>query len=110
MRLALSVGRLDFWNLTNGRRDDDLTPYEEAVWRVYEIVEPFGEPRADMRMAWQTLHILQGNSPKLFGDERNKLLLKNLTGYAKVENDHTEKLTPDQAAAMGKAAFARVGL
>jgi hypothetical protein len=107
MRMALAVGRLDFWNLNNGRRDDDLTPYEELLWRAYEVVEPHGERRADLRMAKQTLWLLQAQCQKEISEERQRVIVKNLLDFG--ENDDDQDLTPDEAAQKGRAAFAAIG-
>jgi hypothetical protein len=107
MRLALSVGRLDFWNIPTGKRDDSLTPYEESVWRAYEIVEPFGERRADVRVAWNTLHLLQAQSTKQFSQSQVQKIMEGLTPFLNTDSDNS--LSPEEAARAGKAAFAGLG-
>lgn len=99
----MAVGRLDFWNL-----DKELTPYEQAVWRASEIVEPWGEKRADMRMAMQTLSVMQSRRTTLFSEEERRSILRGLLNYWKTEEE-PEHLTPDEAAKRGKEAFAAIG-
>lgn len=99
----MSVGRLDFWNL-----DKELTPYEQAVWRASEIVEPWGERRADMRTAMQTLSVMQSRRATLFTEEERRGILRSLLNYWR-SDDEPENVTPDEAARQGKAAFAAIG-
>jgi hypothetical protein len=100
MRLALSVGRLDWFNL-----EKELTPYEQLTWQAYEVIEPFGERRADLRTALQTLYLMQAQC-KLTSDQREQVI-KGLTDY--VGGDEERDITPDEAARQGKAAFAAIG-
>lgn len=59
MRLALSIGRLDFWNLP-----DELTAYQlTALQAAYEI-DPWGEQRDDMRIAWNTMMNIASQAAK----------------------------------------------
>jgi hypothetical protein len=109
MRWALSVGRFDFWNLTNGKRTDELTPYEELCWQVYENIEPWGERRADMRTVTQTLQLIQSNRTSLIPPDARTAIIKQGISYWNPK-DVDESVTPDEAAKQGKAAFAAVGI
>jgi hypothetical protein len=95
MRLALAVGRTDWQNLAK-----EHTPYELAVWRAYERIEPFGERRADMRMALQTLSLIQSTRTRSMSGSDMKELLSALTNYACPEDAEPEVVTGDQAAMM----------
>lgn len=108
MRLALSVGRFDFWNMVSGKRSDEMTPYEELVWRAFEIVEPWGERRADIRSAVNTLCLGQMQRTKPFTADQISSVIDRLTQYLK-PTEEMERLTPDEAAKRGKAAFAAIG-
>lgn len=99
----MAVGRLDFWNL-----DKELTPYEQAVWRASELVEPWGDRRADMRLAMQTLSLMQSRRTSLFSDEERRNILKPLLNYWRSE-DTPETVSAEEAARQGKAAFAAIG-
>lgn len=56
----------------------------------------------------QTLNLLQAQSSKQFSEDQTQKILAGLINYLK-DDDQPEHMTPDQAAAMGKAAFARIG-
>jgi hypothetical protein len=97
MRLSLSVGRLDFWNLNTGKKTDELTPYEELIWRVYEIVEPFGEKRADMRTAQQTAELAAQRGAK---QEALQGIYERGVGYLGLDEHAPKTVTGDEAAVM----------
>lgn len=72
------------------------------------MVEPYGEWRTDLREAWHTLHKLQAQSTKKFGEETRQEILNSLLHYLP-EDEPSKNPTPDEAAQQGKAAFARIG-
>lgn len=91
MRLGLAVGRPDWENLAK-----ELTPYQIQVWRAYEQIEPFGERRADMRMAMNTIVAIQANREKPLGENTIDDLSRMLTSY--VDGcEEVEEISPDQA-------------
>lgn len=98
----MTVGRTDWQNLVA-----EHTPYELAVLQTYENIEPYGERRADLRMAVQTLNLLQAQASKQFTPEQTEKIVAGLVNY--LGKDEPQNITPDEAARMGKAAFAKVG-
>lgn len=93
IRLALSVGRTDWQNLAK-----EHTPYELSVLQAYERIEPFGERRADMRMATQTLVMVQSNLSRPMSEDESRELIDALMGYA--EREEPKKISPNQAVQM----------
>jgi hypothetical protein len=75
-KLALSVNRLDFWNL-----EEELTPYELANHYTAESISPTGEERADMRAAVQTLLLLQAQMTKQIDREQSGRIVESMTNY-----------------------------
>lgn len=105
MRLGLAVGRPDWENLAK-----EMTPYQIQVWRAYEQIEPFGERRADMRMAVQTMNLLQAQSASAFTEDQTAEIVSKLMNYVGSDDRNDREPTPEQAAKLGKAAFARIGI
>lgn len=104
IRLARSVGRLDFWNLNK-----ELTPYEIALHRAAEVIEPYGDARNDLRAAMQTLHLVQIHCPNALTSDQRQRIIKSLTAYWK-EKDDDGTASPEEAARLARLEFARVGL
>lgn len=90
----MSVGRTDWWKLA-----EEHTPYELAVLQCYEAVEPFGETRADMRMAVQTGSLLQALAHGKMTEVQMRDCLQRLAGYCRVDKSENV-VTPEQAAKM----------
>ncbi len=61
---------------------DAHTNYEWAVQEAANIVEPFGEERADMRMAMNTMQIVASLNPQMSDETFQEVfrLLRNYTG------------------------------
>lgn len=100
----MSVGRLDFWNLTK-----EMTSFQLAVHQAAMAIEPVGEDRADMRMAMQTLAIVQAQRTKPMTSDEIESVFKGLLSYLPVHQEQKRSVTPDDAARQCKAAFARIG-
>lgn len=85
--MARSVGRLDFWNVFG-----EMTPYEIAVTHALWMLEPWGDDRADLRAAVNTL------AASATKDTDTKEAMESLTGYLKVQSDDlAEEITPEDA-------------
>jgi hypothetical protein len=90
-KLALSVNRLDFWNL-----EEELNPYELAVLYQAQSIEPTGEDRADLRAAMSALVNAQGQSAKSLGTEQVRNIIEMLTNYLGLREPET--ISGDEAA------------
>lgn len=104
-KLAFAVGRLDFWNLPN-----ELTQFQLAVHRAAMDLESTGEDRADMRTALLAIVVAQSNLGKAMTEKQIEDVWNALTKYTPIHSmQEAQQMTPDEAALMGKAAFARIG-
>lgn len=96
MRLAMALGRHDWEQLL-----EEMTPRQVAVWQVAEQVQPWGERRADVRAAMNTLLLIQevraGNGHEVPRDTAVEII-KALTTYATEEQD--EVASPEEVAAI----------
>lgn len=91
-RLARSVGRVDFWNL-----GEELTPYQLAVWRAIEQVEPWGDERADLRAARNTTCLVSAMALESMSEQDLARTQRYLAYYLKVHQEDTPTMTPAQA-------------
>ena len=57
------------------------SPYEWAVQRAMETVDPWGDKRADERAAWNTMHLIQSNRTERFTDREMKNGMSLLQHY-----------------------------
>jgi hypothetical protein len=103
-KLALSVKRLDFWNL-----EEEFSPYELAQHYVAEQIEPLGPERDDLRAAIQTILLIQSQSVKPLTSDQIDAVLSRFFDYLPVHKQEGRQVTPEEAAQLGKAAFARIG-
>ena len=79
IKLARSVGRIDFWNL-----HQELTPYQLAVHRAAADIEPFGEDRADIRTAMNTILQMQAMSAKPISEVAIREIMSLAANYLDV--------------------------
>lgn len=92
--MARSVGRLDFDNVYY-----ELSPYEWSVHQALFVVEPWGEDRADLRAAVNTVRHLLENSSEA-SDEVIQDEIQNLAGYLKINKPPERILSPAEIAAL----------
>lgn len=105
-KLAFAVNRLDFWNLPK-----ELTATQLAVHRAAMELDPIGEARSDQRAAVQAIVITQANLAKQMTPDQVQEIWKAITGYTPLHNTESPKrVSADEAAKQGKAAFASVGI
>jgi hypothetical protein len=97
-KVARSVDRLDFWNVYA-----EMTPYEISVTQALWQIEPWGDDRADLRQAVNTV---AGS-----GVEEGKAgeAVEELANYLEVNRVQPQEISPDEAARLGTAAFAKIG-
>lgn len=87
-KVARSVGRLDFWNVYAG-----MTSYEIAVTQALWQLEPWGDDRADLRHAVNT--VAAAGTSQSDTDEA----LNNLENYLPVKSaDAKREISPTDAA------------
>jgi len=91
--LARSVGRLDFDNVYY-----EMNPFEWSVHQALSIAEPWGEDRADLRAAINTVRQLLANSNDPSEDVIEEEL-RSLSGYLGINRPPERILSPAEAAA-----------
>jgi len=94
-RLGLYIGKWDWWLLK-----DMHTPYEWALQRLGDEIEPLGDNRDDLRAARHTAELLAALVPGISQSELTERA-QNLRQYLAVQQPPDEPvLTPEQAAAI----------
>lgn len=89
-KAARSVGRLDWWNLFAG-----MTPYEIAHTQALWGLEPWGDDRADLRAAINTV-AAAGVPGEKIGEA-----VAELSSYLPImQDDATREVTGDEAVAL----------
>jgi len=91
--LARSVGRLDFDNVYY-----EMSPFEWSVHQALAVIEPWGEDRADLRAAVNTVRHLIANSNEPSEDAIEEEL-RSLSGYLRINRPPERILSPAEAAA-----------
>lgn len=61
-------------------------------------------------MAVNTLNLLQVQCSKPFTETESHNIISGLINYLKLDQPQDAVVTPDEAATLGKAAFAKIGL
>lgn len=93
-KLALSVNRLDWWNL-----EEEFTPYELALHHTAEQLDPTGCDRDDLRAAVQSILMIQSSREKKLSPDDIEAISKALTHYVPSrECKEGTEVTPEEAA------------
>ncbi len=95
-RLGFRVGRWDWWNLWK-----EHTPYEWALQKLADLVEPLGEERADMRDARNTTRMILAWAPEASQSDLESEA-ESLRNYLAVNQPQDETLLPEQAEELKK--------
>lgn len=85
LKLAQSVGRLDFWNIP-----DELTAYELSVLQAAYEIDPWGNERDDLRAAWNTVLYAMSQAAKKPDESAIQQMLQNLMDFTEVRQKQTE--------------------
>ncbi len=88
--LARSVGRFDWWNVYL-----EHTDFEWAMQVAMYSAEPWGESRADIRMAKNTAELMAANG--LLTDEGFGEVYQGLANYLECNREPEKKISPGQA-------------
>ena len=94
-KVARAHGRLDYVNVYR-----EHTPHEWLVRKLLYQIEPFGEDRADLRAAVNTLRLVQMWASEPLTESQCEQEINNLRFYLKVNQPPEIVLTPAQAQAM----------
>lgn len=85
LRLSLSIGRLDFWNLP-----DEFSPYELSVLQSAYQIDPWGNERDDLRHAWNTVLFAISQAAKTPEESAMQQMLNNLLQFTEIRQHQAE--------------------
>lgn len=85
LKLSLSIGRLDFWNLP-----DEFSPYELSVLKVAYDIDPWGQERDDLRHAWNTVLFAISQAAKMPDESATQQMLDNLMQFTAIRRHQAE--------------------